>query len=441
MTSAFDAILAYRGGVDSRASYTSEGLISSIVRNKRNPDWVCDFPVGDVSYPMILNSTAQVTGSTGAVNTGTTAAHTHTNAFTSFASAAYWTVAQNASLGAYVRASDIYQVDWFSTWCFISSGGALAGGSIDFEVFRENPDLSLTRLLNTNLTSVVSVGGAGRSSQPLLDTITVREGERYLLRLVNRSSPARTLAILGMGGYLANLTGVLPFSTTGTTDTNRTTYTTAQAATANAATQVLPWFLMARSSNPAEDRTFRDNFDRVNLGPAWAVNASGTTAPPVIVSNRLSYSGTTTGFQAAMCIYPTVGDGQRVDLDVLDIASTTVAVTLMLHWQREQASLVQCGIFSNGANIVSVVGASQVNQASVVLDNTDPATWSAYYVPSTKTYTVLKNNQDIGLSWVDSGNLVPHDINRRYAGIEIGRDAGGVNAGTCDNFVLRDWAP
>lgn len=440
----FEAFTNYRASVDNRAGYTSEGLITSIVRNKRNPDWVCDLPVGDASYPQVLNGALQITGNTGAASTGT--AHTHANNFTSFAGAAYWTVGQNASLGVYVRATDTYQVDRFSWFAYISSGGAMAGGTIDFECFRENDDLSLTRILS----GPVSVGGSmsttvgTKMNVTLSDTLTVREGERYMLRLANRSSPARTIAILGLGGAAsaAELTGALPFATNGATDTNRTTHSTAQAAAGNAATAVIAWFRMGRVSPPAEDRTYRDNFDRVNLGPAWSTNQVGVTAPMIITNNRLAYNGTTNGIQMAMLIYPAASDAQRIDIDVYDISSLTAGVGILMHLQRETGSALAVNIFSNGTTIVSYpTGAgSGIQRGVVFMDNTSPATWSVYYVPATKTYTVLKDNQDIGLSWADSTDIIPHDINRRYAGIEIARD-GGVNGGTVDNFVFRDWTP
>lgn len=433
--SVFDVLSGYRVGVNTKLVNNQNSGITTRINGAVRPGWESDYLVSDVSYPMVLNLTFNLFGNTGAASTGT--AHTHPLAGSgAVAGGAYWTIAQNDARGGYVTMTDTYQVDTIEFVGYFAS--ALAGGTLDIELFRENPDLSLNRVAIWSYdTASAPPTTATRWSIPTGGgTLVSRQGERYMVRVCNRSNPARTFNILGYGGG-ANL-GMTQsaFYTTGTTQMNKTSYTTAEAATYSN-TSILPWWQLSRQNIPPEDKSFDDNFDRVNLGPQWSAGGAGSTGAPVISGGRLTYNGATDGQQPAYSIYPTASDAMRVDVDLWNVVNP--GVTVMICLDRERQSFTALTVGATSAIIQSAVGASLTTRATVSMTS-DAARWSIYYEPTPNKYTVLKDDKDIGLTWTDSGNVVPHGLNNRYGGLVMLR-SGGVNGGQADNFVLRDWAP
>lgn len=434
-TSVFDAIANYRTGVNTQFANQQNAGISTLVSSGKqiNPLWVSDYPIGDVSYPMILNASGWLGGSTAAQTAGT--AHTHPLAGTNAgASGAFWPISQNNSLGAYIVMTDTYQVWALEFAGYISS--AMAGGTIDVELFRENPDTSLTRIAFWQYSSGLPTS-ATRWSIPFTNALIARKGEKYICRIANRSSPARTFNMLGITQGLNVGVATVTHATVGATDTNKTSYTIAEAATAWAATSTIPWFLLGGDENLVEDRTFTDDFNRINLGPSWNTGGTGTDGPVALSSNRMSYSGTTGSVQPVFCIYPTATDAMRIDVDLWDVGPAAVGIMLCL--DRDRQSFAWLDVTNTTATIYSVVAASATSRASVSI-NSGIGRWSFYYEPTPKKYTVLKDEQSVALTWTDSTPVVSHGLNYRYGGLIMQR-ASGVNGGTADNFVLRDWAP
>lgn len=430
----FQAINTYRSGVSTRLANQQNSGINSLSQGDENPAWVCDYRLGDVSYPMILNMSLPLYGSTGAQTAGTV--HTHPNG--GAASSSSYTLAQNNSFGAYVPITKLYQADKFSFCASVNS--AMAGGSIDFELFRELADGSL--IMVGTAAAVTSISTTfQRITLTSPDKLITRRGERVMMRLVNRSSPARTVTFQGIVGTADPGSPYAAFATVGTTTTNKTSYTSAEAATAQNANDILPWMLIACSTPPAEDKNFNDDFqNRVNIGPAWALTHLTTTDYLVISNGRLVYGGTTNGTEGATCIYPCSSDSMRVDVDVWNLASTSSGVAASICADREGNNFAVLELYQDRALLRSVIGATTTTRATYNSGTITDATWSLYFTPATKTYTALRNGDAVGLSWNDSGDLIPHGVNNRYGLLAIGR-ASGVNGGELDNYVLRDWAP
>lgn len=431
-----DMLTGLTGTVKERQIQQQNAAITNTVRSRSNPGWLCDQLVGDVSYPMILNASIPVFGNTGAATAGT--AHTHPMSGLSGASSGFYSIAQNNSLGAYVPMTDVYQVDRFDFCAYVSA--PLTGGTVDFETFREAPDGTLKRVGPATslpmLTTSVQRIAIGSN-----DTLITRDGERYLMRIANRSSPAITVQVLGLDGSGVIGTTDAQHATVGTATTNKTSYTAAEAQTALRATTALPWMMVARAVPPPEDRTYSDDFNRVNLGPAWALDTfSGAAGAMKISGGRLVFGGTTDDVQTAMHIYPTAGDAMRVDANVWDIATSGSGngVFLALGQDRDYLNGVVLMLFNGSAVLRSIVNAVGTDRDTWVGSTTD-AKWSLIYEPTPKKWTALKGDLDIGLSWTDSAATLPHNENQRYSTIYISR-VGGVNGGEVDNFELRDFA-
>jgi hypothetical protein len=66
-------------------------------------------------------------------------------------------------------------------------------------------------------------------------------------------------------------------------------------------------------------------------------------------------------------------------------------------------------------------------------------TWSLIYNVGTNTYTAYNGGVAVVLSWTDTGNLMTHGDGYRFGGVRVSR-VSSVNAGTVDNWTLRDYA-
>lgn len=443
--SIFDFIFGFRTTVETKQENVESAQITTQGRTRAGGPWIGPYEAMDVTYPQIMNSTLYAFGATNN-NTSGPIAHSHViNAVS--ASSALFNIPQNQATGAYLTATQNRFVNLIG--CFAGPGAvALAGGQIWFQVFRENPDGSLTRYIHDDIYS--SINGA----VPLNDVswleltvpggFVVRQGERYLFRLLNKTSPARTIAINGIA--TADATPYIQhWSGAGGALATETDYTALQAAgfQSNGA-GVIPWFYIASQSPPPEDVTYTDDFNRANLGInwSWLGRELGADADLVISDGHLVYSELTDGVAQVDYIHPTASDYMRVDVDVHEVqgtyAAADVGVTVLMNCDRE-------GYYSAAFTVTgdSVIFATEVNgggyvERDVVMTVGNNTTWSFIYNPDTNTYYALKTGEDVGLSWTDSGDIMLQGANYRYTSIQISRES-GVNGGEVDNWVYRDW--
>lgn len=431
----FEAISNYRADVKTRQANVQEATGTTANRYQRRPAWYSPLPISDVSYPHALNLQWPVFGQTGAASAGT--AHTHqidTN--NTSAIIGNWSIGTNISLGGYIPITQNAQFTYFGV--YVHSDTALAGGTVPMSVLREEEDGSLTQIVSVDLAPYITT-----TSQPLGTTISggliVRDGERYLVRVANKASPTRTVRITGIATTTQGPAD-MAFQTSNSTETNRTNFTAAQAATSRGNGTLIVWAVGGAVDPPQEDRTWVDDFNRANLGPSWSWDsiALGATSEFAISGGRLVYTGAD-GFAEAKFVNPVLGDAMRLDADLHEVNDPDAGTTLWITADRENTSAVGVEITSDSAIIQSVVGGSTVDRATVATTGND-VTWSIYYDEDENTYVVLKNGEDIGLSWEDTGNIIPHGANQRYAVISMDQIS-GVSGSELDNFVFRDWRP
>lgn len=400
--------------------------ISALASTYRNPSWVCRYPIADTTFPEFMFASFGTSGSSGPASAGTV--HTHT-AGTYTAALGGAAIEVNESRGGFVSISNTTVIDTVGLNIWYDSVDP-APTNVFLEIFREQADKSLVRVFVYNIAPILT-GGTEYREIPVSPGLIVLAGERYLVRVRNSSSATKILVVSitqGLGSIDTS------FKTEGATDTNRTTYTTAQAATGISLGVFLPWAMLAAKNLVEADVSYSDDFNRANLGPDWF---NFGASPLIIVGNEAAYNGTTNGDQTMLYIRRTSGNPAKVDGNLhIGPDATTQRLGLILHANRELTRFAYLSATGTDARIYSYAGGVLTERASVATGGTD--LYSMYYEEATDSYIALKGGESFGLQWSGISAVLPPDQDNRFGGIRISR-AGSVNAGTVDNFTLSDW--
>lgn len=434
--SVFDAITQYRNVIDGRAISQQNLSITQDVNKPGNGSGDCPYYIGDYTFPQSLIMLGGLLGSSGAQTAGT--AHTHPLSTGSAVLSQNYIVAQNTAVGGYIRCRSPYIFDNFCLSAYLVT--TASSGNVWLQIYREAPDGSLTQLYNTDIRTNlngVTPGALLTFSVPL--PFPVIEGERYLIRLANQTTSS--LAIHSMN-YESNGPAVNTMhKTTTATLATQTSFTAAEATTALAAGVLLPFIAMGQTTVYPEDRTWTDRFNRLYFGRNWIHRSNGVTGQLGITyangEGRVTYTGTTDGIQEVLFIRPTTGDAMRADIDIADVNSNGAVDTYICRDRGSQNGVV-LAVGQGAALIGTQSGGVQTIRATSTVGG--EGTWTIYYEPTPDMYTVLKNGQDIGLSWIDSGHVMPHGYNYRFSSVQIERIS-GQNGGTIDNWEFGDWKP
>ncbi|ASM62626.1 minor tail protein [Mycobacterium phage Netyap] len=427
-------LTGYREGVETDQIVQQNLTISSTSSVQRQPAWSSSYPISAVTYPAILHSDFTVYADTvGPATAGT--AHSHEirgSTDNAYAIAPFWACEQNGSLGGFVTVSEDTVFSKFGMVIF-SDTAPVPAGTVYFEVYREQPGGSLDRLTQTDISANITNTSKLLVLQWTDFRIVARRGERYLLRIKNTSSPNVVPRLRG----LAWGTGVpeIQWETTTAADTNKTSYTAAESAAIIATSGITPWLMLAaEESDIPEARTWADDFNRPELGYLW--NHSKTdNGDLVITNNKLSYGGTTNGFQQALYIHPLATDKFKLTAEVSNLAGTGQVYFMCAGGRNNNVSAV-LAVGASGVSIQTLIGTTVTVRAQVLRTN-NAGKYTFTYDPASKTYNVLLNDQPIGLSWTDSGNLLDKGVQFRYFQIQIQR-TNGVNGGQVDNWVIQD---
>ena len=196
--------------------------------------------------------------------------------------------------------------------------------------------------------------------------------------------------------------------------------------------------LAANASDIPEAYTWTDDFERNELGYYWSQSVTDTGGNLVIDQGQVAYGGTTNGFQQALYIRTTATDQFRLDVDVTAVSSS--ATSIFCGADREGQNGMILSLNSSTVQLTSIIGGTQTVRTSVSR-NGNSGKWSVTYNKTTKQYQVYFNDVVVpGLTWTDSGSVVPQGALYRYGHIQIIR-ASGVNGGKVANWLLQDWNP
>ena len=403
--------------------------ISAIVSSNRNPDWVCRYPISDVTYPEFMNNKLSVFGQTDGASTGT--AHTHTMGVTNSAEAEApgWSIDQDESRGSYLTIANTTVHDTVGVVVWKASGTL---NNVYLEIFKEAADGSLARMFSQEFSSSITTTTT-YFEFTLPSRLIVQSGERFMLRIRNSSTVATIVRLSGLQQVTSSPdTG---FKTVGSSDTNKTTYSTSEAATARGNGTVLTWFMLAAKSMPAVDRSFSDDYNRLSIGGEY-FRKSSTASDIDIYEEALGYTGVADGDQAALYIRACSRDVNRVEANLHINAASTARCGVLLHCSRDLSQMVYLGVNGTSAKIYSGAFGSLTERASLSSGGT--AKWAAYYDEASDKYVALRDGVDVGLQWTSVGSTVKHGADYRFGGDMISC-ASGEPAGTIDDWVLRDW--
>ena len=430
-------LTGYREGVEVAQVVQQNFTRSSTSSIVRQPGWASLNPISAVSYPAILNSEWYVfADSVGPATAGT--AHSHQirgSTDDARAIGPWWSIPQNGSMGAFVTPTEDMV---FSKFGFLAySETAPPAGSLTFEILRRQPNGNIDRLGHSDVSSYIDTVEDDVVLAWTDFRVVARRGEQYLMRIKNTSSPDCVPRLKGLRWD----TGVPPiqWETDNATDTNKTSYTNAEAEAIIASSFVTPWFMLAaEESDIPEVRTWVDDFNRDELGYFWNQSLTDTGGNLVINNGRLSYGGTTNGFEQALYIRQLATDGFKLEANVVGV-NNAAAITFICAGGRTSQYSVNLSINGTQAQISTLIGGVLTVRDTVSRTGND-GKWSMTYDEATKVYTALFNDQDVGLSWTDSGNFMPKGVQYRYFEIQIQRTS-GANAGEVEEWLIQDWTP
>jgi len=429
----FQSLLGWQSTTESTQLNLQNFQISTISAGARNPTWVCRYPRGDVTYPESLNMRIAVFGDTDSASTGTAHTHELNNVNTAWAESPGYSITQNNARFGWITISETTIMDTMGVILWKDSGTL---DNTYVELFRQAEDGSMLRVSSTEVSS--SITTTSSYIEVDLSGIIVQGSEKYAIKIRNSSSVATTVWAMSIrqqsGG--ADAAG----STTGSTDTNKTSYTSGEVTSILAASQILPWGLIAAKNLAETDQSFSDDFNRSALGGLWSLKSNTGSNHLGISGNRVRFGGTTDGVQMGLYVRRTASANMRVDGTLHDVSAATSGARggFLINCNRDMSQCVYLSISNTNSKIFSGPWDSLTERASDSDTGTGP--WTIYYDVVLNKYIVLKDGDPTGLEWADTGNLMQHGSDYCYGGVRQARVT-FFNSPTVDNFTLRDWTP
>jgi len=429
----FQSLLGWQSTTESTQLNLQNFQISTISAGARNPTWVCRYPRGDVTYAECLNMRIAIFGDTDSASTGTAHTHELNNVNTAWAESPGYSITQNNARFGWITISETTIMDTMGVILWKDSGTL---NNVYLELFRQSEDGSMSRVSSTEISS--SIGTTADYIEVDLSGIIVQGAEKYAIKIRNSSSVATTVWVMSIrqqaGG--ADAAG----STTGSTDTNKTSYTSGEVTSILAASQILPWGLIAAKNLAETDQSFSDDFNRSAIGGLWSLKSNTGSNQLIISGNRARFSGSTDGIQMGLYVRKTASDSMRVDGTLHDVAAATSGARagLMINCNRDMSQIVYLSTSNSNLKIYSGPWDSLTERASI--GTTGSGSLSIYYDVVLNKYVALKDDEPTGLEWTDTGNLMQHGADYQYGGIRQARSI-FFNSATIDNFTLRDWTP
>jgi len=418
----------------------TKNFVMSSMAVTRQPGWVSDYSLCAATYPAILNSQFSVfSDTTGPATAGT--AHTHalrgdgSGGDNARAVSAYWGYGPGRSVGGFVTPTEDMVFSGFSFTCYASA--TPVAGDFFFEVFRVNPDGSMIQLVSSDVSTFITTSGNTIDNSWNTFRCVAARGEKHLVRLRNASS-SKTLSILGLQWRQ----GVpdIQWETNNSTDTNKTSYTSAEHDTISGNSIVAAWMqLKADDSDVPEAYTWTDDFERPTLGYFWDQSQSDTGGDLVISGGNLQYGGTTNGYQQGLYIRRLATDQFRCDVNLVSIASSGFT-NIIVCGNRESNNYMTLSVGTSAVRLITVINGVSNTRVSVSKSSND-GKWSITYNTTTKVYTGYFNDVPVsGLTWTDSGDLMPKGPLQRFGHLQLQRTS-GVNSGIIQDWQLMDWTP
>ena len=422
----WDSILGFKTTTEVRSQNAENFQITAVTSGYRNPTWVCRYPIGDVVYPEVINQTLYIIDIAIPANTNYRALP------------GQWIVEQNTSRGGVIT---VCNTAVFDTVGMVV--GKLAGAidNVFLDVLRISDDTGeAVTVFSKDISTDLGSGAVGQYYEATVSPgIIGQAGEQYIVRLRNESTINTEVSAYG----LQQLTVAQPAGWHTTTNTSQSSYTSSEVTAARALVtgQRMIWALLANQSSTANDQLFTDDFNRATLGSRWFLKSSNATQIGLSFGQAAYATDLfpADGNHNALYTLPTASDRMWVEgtLYGTGLNLSGARIGLMLCCNRDLSQVVYLSANINTVKIYSGPWGSLTERASVSSSFND-VPWRFTYNPANKKYEALKNGQSIGLSWTDSGDLMQHGRNFRYGGLRISR-VSGTNAGTIDNWLLKDW--
>jgi hypothetical protein len=346
-------------------------------------------------------------------------------------------VLQHNSRGGYISITNSTKHDTLAVWARKQTSDPI--DNIFLELFKENQDGSTgQRILSQDISSLIPSGAAVHIEVAIDGGLIVQAGERYLARVRNSTTTSNYVWVAGI--WQQSFAVDASWRTSVQAVTEKTVYTTAEAAQAKIDGTVLPWLMLAAKTQMATDKSYGDDFNRQNLGNLWTVTGSGSNKL-IIRNDKLSYGGGTQDTQKGIYNRTVETDHMRVDARLTG-SQTTPRSGLIISSDAAMSNFVWLGVNAGTVGVYSFTtpGGFQLRSNSPVGGD---AVWSIYYDDINNKYRVLKDDLLIpALDWTDSGNIISHGPDNRFGGgaiqaIQFFLDH--IRGADIDNWNVKDW--
>lgn len=391
----------------------------------RTAGWAARYAAADSVFPEMMLYKFPTWGAT---ESGGTDDHIHDiDGNNAEAHASWWNTAPGTTRGGQISITASTVMTHIAV--NMRHTGTAPGSDVYLELWRQTPDGGTKRLFSEDIGPLI-VSGDGTYIERELDSPTiVQDGEIFIVTIRNAS--AVTIGAAGLerqGGVFYRGFWVNSAADTATHDSTAT-------AAAKQATDVAMWAMICRPTDPPQDRTWSDNFNRTTVGLDYVTAVTdGASDDMAIVDNQLAYGDGPAGTKEALYVKPCGSIEMRLDVDVSQVANMWIGIG----YDRERSAGVGVHLTPISARIVTFgPDWATPTQRSVIAIGGN-GQWSIYYNDAENTYTVLKDGDDVGLSWEDTGNVVPHNSDQLYAMVRIPK-SGATEGGRVDNLVFRDW--
>lgn len=415
--------------------------LTNQVSGYRNKRWECRFANADTTFPEFYMTELTAFGVTAGITSGTgsgVTAHTHDfDSTTHTIETGAWSCTQGQAIGGYIGVSQGRIADTIGILARKRTNTAI--DNVYMSVLKENGDGSTEEIYIEEFSAQLGWPTMAYIEFDIPDRIINQPGETYMVKVRNSSTVNTTVSMQGI--WQANFAVDSAWSCTGA-NALKTSYTAAENVTFKAASQILPFALMAQQNESMSDKSFGDSFQRVNLSDLWKISPTSGDKLGIGPRGFVGYTGGGSGTVKGIRTQTTNSDNMRVD-GTFSSTNASPYSGLIICSDEAMTNFAWLAVNDDTARIYRIVGGTGTVCTSFSTTGSNDGDWSIYYDLTTNTFRVLQADVLIpSLDWVDSGNLITHGEKNRFAGVRADASVFLITqtkSALISDFNASDW--
>lgn len=431
----FEGLTGWRLARESDIATLSSFTTTEAARTTRNPKWICDWPIGDVTYPQIflMSQDVYTEQNIGVAGGGS---YIPMGSLMGITGAGGYSLPSGYARGGSIPISQTAILDTLVASVFYTGGTNI--GAIYLDLWKIDPNGSASRVYTSGDVSGQLTSRPQDQSvllkAPIPGGIITVEGEEYGA-VIRREGGNPDHAVFGMYWDTDGRVSAPKMAFELTSNRQASSLTASQVQTARNSSHYVYWLALVRDQDIPQSLFHADDFNRSQIGDQWLLRSNAGNNQLRIFNNRVTFNGTTDGQQNGLYIKPVNTDTMRVSASVYDV--TTTRCGLLLCSDASMSNMVYIGINLNTARLFTGSYGDMTERATA--NEGGDGLWSAIYNQTSNTYNVYRGTNHV-LSWTDSNNVIRHGSGQRFGGIRVARSF-FINSGRLDNFTLSDWEP